>query len=280
MHLSIPMSPTHKTHRPELSHQLRISQTKLIITLPGLHSTVVESAKECAIPLSRVLIFNPNDETCPEGFNTWRVLLQHEESDWQRFNCERRARETTACLLSTSGTTGPPKLAIVTHAICVTQAAVLSDSVKKPYVVKRLICLPMFHAFVGPLSLTAPLREGHTTYVMPRFLMEHVVDAVGRFEITETAMVPPMMIAFVMKPISKEYLRNLQFVWCAGAPLDVSIMSQMYGLLASDARIAQVWGLTECGWVTTFLYPEKDCSASVGRLLPNTEAKSAVGLVA
>ena len=50
------------------------------------------------------------------------------------------------------------------------------------------------------------------------------------------------------------------------------IQNQIYDL-APDAVVAQVWGLTETGWVTCFDWREKDVSGSVGRLLPNVELK-------
>ncbi|MCJ1314161.1 hypothetical protein MMC25_007841 [Agyrium rufum] len=241
--------------------------------MPALHSTVVDSAKECGIPFSRILIFNPNDEVCPEGFDTWQTLLQHAESDWNRFESEQEAQETTACLLSTSGTTGLPKLAMITHANCVARSAVLAEYAEKKYKINRLVFLPMFHAFAWPLAVTIPLREGHTTYVMPRFDMEQFLNAVETLEITETAMVPPIVLACLKNSSSKMSLRDLQLLWCAGAPLARSSIVQMYEILSPTARVAQAWGLTECGWITTFPHCEKDDSGSVGRLLPNTEAK-------
>ena len=40
-----------------------------------------------------------------------------------------------------------------------------------------------------------------------------------------------------------------------------------------EARFCQLWGMSELGWVTAFIYPEADHSGSVGRLLPNVRAK-------
>lgn len=48
----------------------------------------------------------------------------------------------------------------------------------------------------------------------------------------------------------------------------------MMAVLAPEARILQVYGMTESGWITTFSYPERDTSGSVGRQIPNMEIKS------
>ena len=48
---------------------------------------------------------------------------------------------------------------------------------------------------------------------------------------------------------------------------------EFYKHLSPDAVFSQVWGMTEIGAVTLFKYPEKDFSASVGRILPGCEIK-------
>lgn len=133
----------------------------------------------------------------------------------------------------------------------------------------------MFHTFAAPLSHLAPLREGHATYIMPRFSMSQFVSAVERFGITELLLVPPMIVTFATSAGPKNFLKPVRFVWCGGAPLDATIVRKMYRLLAPDACIAQVYGMTEAGWISTLKWPERDESGSVGKLLPNVEAKCA-----
>lgn len=137
----------------------------------------------------------------------------------------------------------------------------------------------MFHTFAAPLSHLAPLREGHTTYIMPRFSNTQFINIVERFNITEVLLVPPMIVKFVTSPGPKSFLKHIRFVWCGGAPLDAAIVKKMYRLLAPDACIAQVYGMTEAGWISTSKWPERDDSGSVGKLLPNVEAKYALVVV-
>jgi len=138
----------------------------------------------------------------------------------------------------------------------------------------RLLCVPFFHAFAAPLGLVDALRNGATTYVMRRYHHAGFLTAIKQFDITETAMVPPVIMKFLSSPPEEQHvLRNLQLVWCGGAPLDASTQARGVSLLAPDGRIVQVWGMTEAGWITTFPYPERDLSGSVGRLLPTYQAK-------
>lgn len=87
-------------------------------------------------------------------------------------------------------------------------------------------------------------------------------------------MVPQILrIVVAQSSVARRMLKSLQLVWSAGAPLTESLQDQFYRLLKPAARVIQVWGMTEAGWISTFLWPEKDHSGSVGRLLPGLEAK-------
>ncbi len=281
----------------ELTSLLESSEASLIITAPDLLPTLKTVTEELKIPDSSVLIF-AEDHDIPHGFQSWKELLQHGEDDWVQFDDAKTANETPACLVTTSGTTGMPKMAVLSHHAWVALNCVVDDPNSKPYEIKRLVdsikrydigsrplatCLrqyrlnflPMFHTFAAPLTHLAPLREGHQTYIMPRFSMSQFTGAVERFGITEVLLVPPLIVTFVTSEKPMNFLKHVRFVWCGGAHLDATVVKKMYRLLAPDACIAQVYGMTEAGWISTLKWPERDESGSVGRLLPNVEAKYA-----
>ena len=132
----------------------------------------------------------------------------------------------------------------------------------------------MFHGFAFPLAHALPLFQGTPTYVMRRFDLEKFLAYVMQYQITETAIVPTIIVTVLKHPSkAPAALRSLRTVWCAGSPLVQTIQNEMFRLLRPTARLIQCWGMTECGWIATFLWPEKDHSGSVGRLLPGMEAK-------
>lgn len=132
----------------------------------------------------------------------------------------------------------------------------------------------MFHAFAGMLALMAPLRLGYTTYVMRRFELQPFLTAVQKFSITETAIVPPIVISLVKCGASVcEYLHPLRYVRCAGTQLHRAVQGGFCELLSSRCVVAQIWGMTECGWITGFHWSEKDDTGSVGRQFPSVEIK-------
>ncbi len=87
-------------------------------------------------------------------------------------------------------------------------------------------------------------------------------------------MVPAMIVALLKSALTYEDgLRSLRYIWTAGSPLRHSTQTKFQGLLSSEAKIAQVWGMTETGWVSALFWPEGDDTGSVGRPLSNISIK-------
>lgn len=111
---------------------------------------------------------------------------------------------------------------------------------------------------------------------MRRFDLETYLNTVEKYNVTDLAMVPPIVIAILMSPLSQKrpYLRNARTAGCGAAPLDKNVQARFRSLMGDSAPFTQVWGMTETSCVATmFPYPEHDDTGSVGRLIPNLEAK-------
>ena len=91
----------------------------------------------------------------------------------------------------------------------------------------------------------------------------------------ELASCPQMVIQIIMSPLSKKYsLRSVKSAWCGAAPLDKITQARFQALMAPNSPVTQVWGMTEVTCVGSLIrYPEHDVTGSVGRLIPNMEAK-------
>ncbi|KAI9791589.1 MAG: hypothetical protein M1816_003675 [Peltula sp. TS41687] len=120
----------------EFTHLLKTSETTLVIAEPDLLPTVQAATSILGIPDSDVLVFAELERT-PEGFDSWRRLFQHGEEDWLRFEDEKVSKQTPACFVSTSGTTGLPKMAVLSHHAWVALNCVIHDPEPKPYEIKR-----------------------------------------------------------------------------------------------------------------------------------------------
>lgn len=136
--------------------------------------------------------------------------------------------------------------------------------------------LPVFHASAASVTHISALKAGTPTYIMRRFNLETFLTSVERYGITDVSTVPPIVVAVIMSPLSCErgYLKNIRAATCGAAPLDKDLQARFRALLSPSTPFTQVWGMTEtCRVATMFPYPEHDTTGSVGRLIPNLEAK-------
>jgi long-subunit acyl-CoA synthetase (AMP-forming) len=94
-----------------------------VITHLATLTTAKTAADECRIPRSKIFVFNVRGEVVPDGHRSWTELLQHGDSDW---TLVADTHSTAAACISTSGTSGLPKAAILSHSYMVSQAEILS----------------------------------------------------------------------------------------------------------------------------------------------------------
>ena len=227
----------------ELAHHMRASHTTFVITEPEMLEAILAATKECNLPKSSVLIFNVLDQAVPEGFSSWETLLSQGEEDWVRFNDIKAAKETEAARLFSSGTTGLPKAAMISHHNLIAQHTLNWEDHKRDYAIKRILVLPMFHAAILPTALCTTFKAGHIGIVMRRFDLAKFLSSIERFQITELNMVPPMVIATIMAPITKHYnLKSVKGAIIGGAPLDRGPQKRFQALISEGAACTQVWG--------------------------------------
>lgn len=142
-------NPSHTPY--ELAHAFKISHTKALIVEPELLPNALKAAKEAGIPRSRIFVFDHHTPvTIPYcqsegwgeglgaeekwgGLSSWRALMQHGESDWERWNDEKRSKGTTAARLFSSGTTGVPKAVDMTHYNFVAQHTMVLEYKPRDY---------------------------------------------------------------------------------------------------------------------------------------------------
>lgn len=136
------------------------------------------------------------------------------------------------------------------------------------------MCLPTFHGFAAPLTIAVPIRTGQRTVIMPRFDLATFGDIVQKYGVTDTAVVPPCLQAFIKTASYQNgQLKSIKRIWCGGAPLNVKLQVEALRVFAADAEVVNIWGMTEIGITVGLKYDEHDRTGAASKLLGNTEAK-------
>ncbi|KAJ4400552.1 hypothetical protein N0V91_008594 [Didymella pomorum] len=276
------VNPSHTPY--ELEHAFRTAEVKALIVEPELLPNALKAAHQAGIPRTNIFAFDyhtpvdkpwSSNKAWKTDIKSWRHLMGQGEADWIKWDNEARSKSTTAARLFSSGTTGLPKAVEMTHHNFIAQHTMVLEHKPRDYEVIRLLCTPMFHVSNVPRAHTSPLRSGLLTYVMRRFGLKSWLQNISRFGITEANMVPPMVIQVINSPLTKQYsLKSIRNSWVGAAPLAAEPQARYKALLRGDTPFNQVWGMSETSCIATMLhYPEQDCTGSVGRFLPNMDAK-------
>jgi long-chain acyl-CoA synthetase len=184
--------------------------------------------------------------------------------------------EALAVLLYTSGTSGDPRAAMLTHralAANVRNLSALGEDRMGPDDVV-LGVLPMFHAFGLNAVLGWTIATGAALVIDQRFESSHTLDLIGKYGVTRLPLAPPALNALLARPDVREALRTVKVVLTGASTLDRALadrFEQETGLV-----VHQGYGLTEAApGVTTTLGAPDPKPGSVGRPLPNVELRIA-----
>lgn len=259
-----------------------------MITEPELLPTIRRPATQLGIVDEDILLTSPDRQVMSlldgSGRKTWRSLLKHGDADWVSFDDLSTSKNTTAMLLFSSGTTGLPKAAQLSHYNLIAQHVLLHENPAhaETFELSRMAALPMFHAAMAPDTHVSTLRSGYTTYLMARFVLADFLTAVERFKVTSFWLVPPLVQAIVgfaeSSPEARakvmEQLRSVRHVSAGAAPLDKETQARLQVQLPKGCPFTQLWAMTETSCVVTYFYhPENDGTGSVGKPMPNLDLK-------
>jgi long-chain acyl-CoA synthetase len=172
--------------------------------------------------------------------------------------------EATACLLYTSGTTGIPKGAELTHrGLLLNCRAAIEEMFHFTDADVTLAPMPFFHVGGMWYHLFPSFAAGCTTVIMPQFDPQGVLALMARHGVTNTHLVPTMIHALLEQPnIGAFDLSALRMMFYAASSMPTETLKRATATFACD--FAQGYGSTEAGMVTC-LTPEDHRKARAGR---------------
>lgn len=105
---------------------MRSADARFVVAEPELLPTVRAAGDACGIPAANYWVFDVlPTHAVPAGYRSWRALLAGGECDWVRLDTAGPA--TTAMRLFSSGTTGLPKAANISHQNLIAQNMAVTE---------------------------------------------------------------------------------------------------------------------------------------------------------
>ncbi|MFB7369936.1 long-chain fatty acid--CoA ligase [Streptomyces sp. NPDC056222] len=161
----------------------------------------------------------------------------------------------TAVILYTSGTTGRPKGARLTHLNIVLNASVTSQDLLGLGAEDVVLgCLPLFHSYGQTCAMNGTLRVGATLVLMPRFTGAAALEVLAGEGVTVFMGVPTMYHALVeAAAVSGSGQVALRAAVSGGAALPVAVLERFEETFST--QVLEGYGLTETSPVATFNQP-------------------------
>ncbi len=137
-----------------------------------------------------------------------------------------RDNEDTAVILYTSGTTGQPKGAELTHGNLISNTEVTRTDIVRARPDDVIFGgLPLFHVFGQTAALNVAVAAGACLTLLPRFDAEHALRIVASHRVTVFEGVPTMYVALLHQPDRADYDTSaLRMCISGGAALPVEVL--------------------------------------------------------
>ncbi|MGI8448767.1 MAG: long-chain-fatty-acid--CoA ligase, partial [Streptosporangiaceae bacterium] len=236
----VPMNPLLKSR--EVAHYLADSGASVILAWDPAADEAAKGAADLGVQVIRVAE--------PDA----RTLLADRTpiGDWAA-----PADDDDAVILYTSGTTGLPKGAELTHANLYRNAEVTATTLLGTGPDDVVMgCLPLFHCFGLTCGLNAAVLGGSCLALLPRFDPGAALEMISREKVTIFEGVPTMYAALLHHPDrGRADVSSLRLCVSGGAALPVEILRSFED--AFGCTILEGYGLSETSPVASFNHPDR-----------------------
>jgi len=246
----------------ELSYILNDCEAGLIVYDEEYQEMISEMEK--SIPAKTFIKWSPEDG------GDFEAIIKNAKAGGERIGTGWD--DDPAVIMYTSGTTGKPKGATLSHKNLYWASIGLAHTIDWGFKYRFLSIAPLFH--IGGLApIMANVHSGCTTVYVPNFDPAKTWDVMESERIDFMMSVPLMLQFMLMVPgIDKKNLPSLKYIVCGGSMVSKELID-MYA--AYNIDVYQVYGITEYSGAVSFWTPDMglDKSHSMGKPVFHGEVK-------
>ena len=249
---------------PAVEYILNNSEAKIIITSKKFLPLI----QKCDLDYLENIILVDGEKS-----DDYLLLSEFKSKKTNLPKLENIDEEFTAACLYTSGTTGQPKGAMLSHHNLIFDTEKTIQHLKLDETDRYICVLPMFHAFAETVCMLMPLFLGAEVVIIDKFLPETVLKTIQEKNITFFAGVPTMYSALLNVKNKEGYdLSHLNLCISGGAAMPQQTMEDFEKIF--NVKILEGNGPTETSPVA-YVNPVdgERKSGSVGLPIPETEVK-------
>jgi long-chain acyl-CoA synthetase len=262
----VPLNPLLRA--PEVQFHLEDSDSKMLVTFEMFADEAVKGASQVDGVVTYVVNLPGNDQR-PEGTKHYDELYFADDTR----DIVPTSSDDTAVLLYTSGTTGKPKGAELTHFQLYMNCTVAGELFEFQEDDIGVAVLPLFHVFGLSSVLNTSVRYGGTIVLIPRFELDPVVDAVEKHKCTIFSGVPTMYFGLLNMDTSGRDLSSLRVGVSGGAAIPGEVI-RAFEEKFPGCVILEGYGLSESASTTTFnINAEQRKVLSIGKPIWGVEVK-------
>ncbi len=237
-----PMNTTYREQ--EVAHQLQDSDASVLVVQESLYPRVKTIRQRVSKSLKHVVMIGQQAE---EGDSLFLELIR-QSSPKHPPQVPMSWTEDLVALVYSSGTTGLPKGAILTHQNLVANAIQFISSGRITEQDSMLICLPFYHIY-GVMLINGALYSGATQVIMEAFDLELSLSLAQQYQVSLYYAVPPILLTLANYPNLSAYdLSRLRYIMVGVAPMAPEVAQRLQD--KANVRIVQGYGLTEASPVT------------------------------
>ncbi len=223
----------------ELTYVINNSESKILIAAPP-YDGLLAMLKPHLPKVTHILTLedDPDDDEL-QPFKP--IMASHDAS-----NLKPSVNLTDpAAIYYSSGTTGLPKGAMLSHVNILSSTVAIGKAVNASRKDVPLCCLPMFHTLAMTACVMVPIFAGMTNILLETFLPQPVLKGFSDWKVTIFVGVPTMFAVLANMPnLSRYDVSNLRLGYVGGAPLTTAIAEKFESRF--PAPLYEGYGLSEC----------------------------------